>query len=94
MSEEGEGKKDALEGKKERRQFIQLLYFFIIIVFCWVVVDLWYNFIYNYAYNYLQLDPHSPYNSFLIASIITILIIIVLSYLGDNIPLTPPSPLN
>ena len=68
----------------------ELLFFwiFLIIIFSWLLIDLWGRWVNNFTFVTLNLDEKSPSHTFFIALIATIVIIVMIIYLkssGTNI---------
>ena len=57
---------------------------FFVIIFSWILIDLWGRVLRNLCHNTLDMDPRSTYNAFVIALTITIVFLICIYYLGKE----------
>ena len=57
---------------------------FFVIIFSWILIDLWGRVLRNVAHGTLDMDPKSTYNAFIIAITITIIFLVCIYYLGKD----------
>lgn len=58
-----------------------LLLVFLVVLFSWVLIDLWGRWFNNFTFNTIGLNPKSSYDTFIIALFMTFLIISCIVYL-------------
>lgn len=62
----------------------EFILLFFVILFSWILIDLYGKVLHNFCYHTMGMDEHSSWNALLIAIFITIIFFICIYYLGER----------
>lgn len=63
---------------------VEFVWLFFIIIFSWILIDLWGKVINNFTYTTLRMNPEGTWDALIIACTVTAIFLVTLYYLGDT----------